>query len=1343
MAINDLSVDLSLDTSTAIKDFNKFKQTIENKNNVSVNIKMNTGGADTKLTEISNILQQINTTITPKVKPNTDTKKLSEFKVMWDSIKDKQVKISAIGSGIENIGKSMESIFSFDSNSKLGKFMSFFTKGIGYSAIYRSVASFQSSLTSAMSEGVGQYDTINVAKRTLKVVAGDAQDQIDTVIGDLEKRIEGLPTTLSDALGHVSTFASINGDLTKSNKLFNAMNDAILSFGGSADDVNNAVTQYSQIMGSKMDSRTLLSLQSANMMPVLNAVAKQMNMSFTEFKEAFTGTDPTISLDQFEEALIKLDEEGGGGLDALSTMAKNSVMTITNAVNLLQIRLNKAVRSIAESMDNMIQKITGKTLYEIIDGWSQKILDKGNEIATWINNNQSVIEDALNNVKKTASDVWAVVSQFDIKEFVNGIMDLKPVVDGIVDVGKKLFTIIGKVMKSFGGGNTSRGLGKFVASWILLAKTFKIVGKNIQFVSPLLAILSTMDKFQFNGVGKLAKYLKAMKNPMDTLSGGSKAKNVAETFNMDAFKNMGMKHLDKIANIAEIAMIGGVILEWATVLKKVDKELDGVNGGDLALKLAGIASAIGAFELLFNATQVLAEGLSKVEGLTNPLTAKDKFIALAEMIVEGGIIYEFAYALGEFNKRVPSITSSDIAGKLASLGVAITELSALATAMGAITLTPLGLTSLIGLGEMFAEGGALYVFATSLGKFNKVNLTKSTTQIQKLKLILEGLSDFDISDVNMNTATLKSISEAMPYVVKISKSLSDLNGIENISASDINPKIASIGNVLKEIKWSKLKLANPIDSQNAEATSNALKTIASIPNAFKDLIGAMDGLDVSKLTGKDSIFDSLSKIIDELNGDVIITRLNEMGKNASNVSNAQTALSTLSSIVETLKDFASKMADVKPEDINNAVSSLTSILSNIGGQGIDNTLTFFVTSLSKVNKQFTNASSAITNLQTMAQTFSGIQDIKLNVRNIQDLITNISTCIKSMNALANNDIIANISEGELSTSLANASSYIDDYKSFITKLQELSKMTVDSGTLIELNNTINTSLNNMKLTETDELANSAENAKLFIEQYTSIVSQLQAIAQSQETINAIGTSLADSVVTGFVNANFQPIYDKIVEIANRIGSDTYKNLFKSVGNTLGKALSSGLKSGTSASGVVSKLISTLTSDETLSAVASSVSTIGKTIMNNIQDQIKTVTVKTETKNNSTGKKSKSSSTGGLVYRASGGAIGGVDWKRKGTDTVPTMLTPGEFVIRRNAVKKYGMSFFDRLNSMDIKGAIGVLRSGSNISNIGARTYNVVNNKTINNYDNRSVSIKGSDRGNGDRLKAGRFMRALA
>ena len=57
-------------------------------------------------------------------------------------------------------------------------------------------------------------------------------------------------------------------------------------------------------------------------------------------------------------------------------------------------------------------------------------------------------------------------------------------------------------------------------------------------------------------------------------------------------------------------------------------------------------------------------------------------------------------------------------------------------------------------------------------------------------------------------------------------------------------------------------------------------------------------------------------------------------------------------------------------------------------------------------------------------------------------------------------------------------------------------------------------------------------------------------------------------------------------------------------------------------------------------------------------------------------------TGGIVqYRGGGGTI----FKPRGTDTVPAMLTPGEFVIRKSAVDQIGVGTYRLL----IK-AVGVL-----------------------------------------------------
>lgn len=62
-------------------------------------------------------------------------------------------------------------------------------------------------------------------------------------------------------------------------------------------------------------------------------------------------------------------------------------------------------------------------------------------------------------------------------------------------------------------------------------------------------------------------------------------------------------------------------------------------------------------------------------------------------------------------------------------------------------------------------------------------------------------------------------------------------------------------------------------------------------------------------------------------------------------------------------------------------------------------------------------------------------------------------------------------------------------------------------------------------------------------------------------------------------------------------------------------------------------------------------------------------------------------SGGIVY-ASGGSL--VNFQKKGTDTVPAMLTPGEFVIKRDSVNKYGTGMMESINAGNFHkgGAVG-------------------------------------------------------
>ena len=94
--------------------------------------------------------------------------------------------------------------------------------------------------------------------------------------------------------------------------------------------------------------------------------------------------------------------------------------------------------------------------------------------------------------------------------------------------------------------------------------------------------------------------------------------------------------------------------------------------------------------------------------------------------------------------------------------------------------------------------------------------------------------------------------------------------------------------------------------------------------------------------------------------------------------------------------------------------------------------------------------------------------------------------------------------------------------------------------------------------------------------------------------------------------------------------------------------------------------------------------------------------------------------GSALFRSSGGPV---DSRylgfSKGTDSVPAMLTPGEYVLRRKAVESLGQGFLSNLNQHGVQ-ALQKLGGNTIINNV----YNTNNAKVSQNIDNKSQYLNG-------------------
>lgn len=106
---------------------------------------------------------------------------------------------------------------------------------------------------------------------------------------------------------------------------------------------------------------------------------------------------------------------------------------------------------------------------------------------------------------------------------------------------------------------------------------------------------------------------------------------------------------------------------------------------------------------------------------------------------------------------------------------------------------------------------------------------------------------------------------------------------------------------------------------------------------------------------------------------------------------------------------------------------------------------------------------------------------------------------------------------------------------------------------------------------------------------------------------------------------------------------------------------------------------------------------------------------------------------GVLYRSGGG------FAPRGTDTVPAMLTPGEYVHKKQAVDFFGVDFMRKVNNMDVRGAMSALLSKAG-TNVGVGRQSIVNN-TVNNNQRITQNIN-TNNPNFARARMGRFVGAL-
>lgn len=266
------------------------------------------------------------------------------------------------------------------------------------------VSAAASLVTSSLSGAVSRVDTLNNFPKVMSNLGYSSQDAANSIskIGD---SLDGLPSSTNEVAGMVQQLAPLCSNLDEATNLGLALNNMMLASGASTSDVSRAMQQYTQMVSKgTVDLQSWRTLQ--EVMPgQLNQVAQALlgtSANSTDLYEALQ--NGTLSMDDFNNAVMSLNDNGINGFASFSQQAKDATQGIGTALSNVGTRAQKAVGTI-------IQAIGAENISGAINSFSSSFGGIANAIANGITAAKPIIASFAGTVSSAFSAVSGFVSE--------------------------------------------------------------------------------------------------------------------------------------------------------------------------------------------------------------------------------------------------------------------------------------------------------------------------------------------------------------------------------------------------------------------------------------------------------------------------------------------------------------------------------------------------------------------------------------------------------------------------------------------------------------------------------------------------------------------------------------------------------------------------------------------------------------------------------------------------------------------------------------------------------------------------------------------------------------------
>ncbi|HAQ1238446.1 TPA: tape measure protein [Enterococcus faecium] len=311
--------------------------------------------------------------------------------------------------------------------STLGKGFATMAKGAAFGAFATIGSKAVNTVSDSLDGAISRIDTLNNSDRAFSNM-GFSAEETKKAMDNLQGAIKGLPTGLDGAVKGVQLLAGSTEDVGKSVDIFKAMNDGILGFGGNAEMVDNAIVQLSQSFSNgKVDAETWNSMINSGLGPTLNAMAKQMGKTTGELKAGLS--DGSISVKEFQDRLIDLDKNGGGGIKSLNQIAKDSTKGISTSISNAKTAITRGVANMITNLNDGLAKNNLPTLSDMISNAGARAEAVFKKIGTIIPQVLGAIAPVVNKAIGVFKNLFTVFAENnDPKKYSKALFDLDKII---------------------------------------------------------------------------------------------------------------------------------------------------------------------------------------------------------------------------------------------------------------------------------------------------------------------------------------------------------------------------------------------------------------------------------------------------------------------------------------------------------------------------------------------------------------------------------------------------------------------------------------------------------------------------------------------------------------------------------------------------------------------------------------------------------------------------------------------------------------------------------------------------------------------------------------------------